>query len=192
MAARGVADSGIALFDHLQDAQPAHAATAAIRGPLIVRGHEVTDAPMTAAPDVQHELRRRLRVHLYDESGATPAGTAIYSLADPRDVRASRYIGQTAQPRRRLLQHVRTARVWLPEETPWWVKEPRLRPLYGWIRELYQQDGRLPMMIVHAWVEAERAQLAEREHIRLCLECQLPLLNLAICHVGGAREAKRT
>jgi hypothetical protein len=34
-------------------------------------------------------LRRRLHLHLYDESGATPAGIAIYSLADPREVRVS-------------------------------------------------------------------------------------------------------
>jgi hypothetical protein len=82
---------------------------------LIVRGQEVTNAPITAAPDVQQELRRRLRLH------------------------------------------VRTARLWLPEETRWWVKEPRLRPLYGWIRELYQQDGRLPMMIVHHMSRRRRA-----------------------------------
>ena len=158
---------------------------------MIVRAHE-TSTPIAAAPDVQHELHRRLRLHLYDESGATPGGTAIYSLADPRDVRASRYVGQTTQPRRRLLQHVRTARLWLPDEMPWWVEAPRLRPLYGWIRELYREEGRLPMMIVHAWVEAERAQLAERERIRLCLERQLPVLNVAICHVGGADDPERT
>ena len=136
--------------------------------------------------DQQRALRRRLRVHLYDEFGALPEGTAIYSLADPRDVRASRYIGQTAQPPRRLLQHVRTARLWLPAETPWWVKAPPLRPLYGWIRELYLEDRRLPVMIVHAWVAAEHAELAERERVQFCLERQLPLLNVAICQIPAA------
>ncbi len=143
-------------------------------------------APFTPPPVLQCELRRRLRLHLYDESGAPAEGTAIYSLADPRDVRTSRYIGQTAQPRRRLLQHVRTARLWLPEEIPWWVKEPQLRPLYQWLRALYSQEGRLPVMIVHAWVAAERARLAEREHIRVCLERRLPLLNVAICQMECA------
>jgi hypothetical protein len=118
----------------------------------------------------------------------TAAGAAIYSLADPREVRDSRYVGQTAQPARRLMQHLRTARLWLPDETPWWVRAPRLRPLYRWIRELHSQEGRLPVMLVHAWVEAQDAQRAEREHIRVCLERQLPLLNVAICQVAGMDE----
>jgi hypothetical protein len=142
-----------------------------------------------AAAAVQRELRRRLPLHMYDESGATPAGTAIYSLADPREVRVSRYIGQTAQPSRRLMQHLRAARLWLPDETPWWIKAPQLRPLYRWIRELYGEEGRLPVMIVHAWIEAELAQLAERDHIRACLERQLPLLNVAICQMAAVDEA---
>ncbi len=141
-------------------------------------------------PDLQQELHRRLRLHLIDESGVTPAGTAIYSLADPRDVRASRYVGQTAQPRRRLMQHVRTARLWLPDEIPWWVKAPRLRPLYGWIRELHRQEGRLPVMIVHDWVEAEHAHLAERDRIHSCLERRLPLLNVAICQITPAARQR--
>jgi hypothetical protein len=149
-------------------------------------------SPLVASPAaaaVQRQLRRRLPQHLYDESGVTPAGTAIYSLADPREARVSRYIGQTAQPSRRLMQHLRAARLWLPDETPWWIKAPRLRPLYRWIRELYGQEGRLPVMVVHAWIEAERAQLAERDHIRACLERQLPLLNVAICQMVDAAEA---
>jgi hypothetical protein len=154
-------------------------------------GSESLSTLFRPLPGVEHELRRRLRLHLYDESGTTPAGTAIYSLADPRAVRVSRYIGQTAHPPRRLMQHVRTARLWLPDETPWWVRAPRLRPLYTWIRELHQQEGRLPVMVVHAWVEEQHAHLAEREHIRSCLEQQLPLLNVAICQMAGAVEAAR-
>jgi hypothetical protein len=138
-----------------------------------------------AAAALQRELRRRLHLHLYDESGVTPAGTAIYSLADPREVRVSRYVGQTTQPARRLMQHLRTARLWLPDETPWWIEAPRLRPLYHWIRELHSQEGRLPVMIVHAWVDTQHAQRAERNHIRVCLERQLPLLNIAICQMSG-------
>ena len=132
---------------------------------------------------LQRELRRRLHLYVYDESGVAPAGTAIYSLADPREARISRYIGQTGQPARRLMQHLRTARLWLPDETPWWVEAPRLQPLYRWIRELHSQEGRLPVMIVHAWVEAQHAQLVELERICACLAQRLPLLNVAICQM---------
>ena len=114
--------------------------------------------PSAAAAALQRELRRRLHTHLYDESGVTPAGTAIYSLADPREARISRYIGQTRQPARRLMQHLRTARLWLPDETPWWV-------------------------------EAQHAQLVERERIRACLAQHLPLLNVMICQMAGVEEA---
>ena len=114
--------------------------------------------PSAAAAALQREVRRRLHTHLYDESGVTPAGTAIYSLADPREARISRYIGQTRQPARRLMQHLRTARLWLPDETPWWV-------------------------------EAQHAQLVERERIRACLAQQLPLLNVVICQMAGVEEA---
>src|ERR1700748_904750 len=99
---------------------------------------------------------------LYDDSGVTPCGIAIYSLADPRDLRLTRYIGQTAAPRRRFLQHMNTARLWLPDDPPWWVKQPSLRPLYEWLRELHSEDHRLPTMIIHTWIgSAKQARLAE-------------------------------
>lgn len=151
-----------------------------------------SESPLGSSPAavaLQRELRRRLPLHVYDESGVTPAGTAIYSLADPREVRVSRYVGQTAQPARRLMQHLRSARLWLPDETPWWIEAPRLRPLYQWIRELHSQEGRLPVMVVQAWVDTQDAQRAERDHIRVCLERQLPLLNLAICQMSGVDAA---
>jgi hypothetical protein len=142
-----------------------------------------------AAAPLQRDLRRRLHLHLYDESGVAPAGTAIYSLADPREVRLTRYVGQTAQPARRLMQHLRNARLWLPDETPWWIEAPRLRPLYHWIRDLHSQEGRLPVMVVHAWVDTQHAQRAERDHIRVCLDRQLPLLNVAICQMSDVDAA---
>ena len=150
-----------------------------------------SESPLGSSPVaavLQRELRRRLHLYLYDESGVTPAGAAIYTLADPREARISRYVGCTEHPARRLMQHVRTARLWLPDETPWWIKAPQLRPLYQWIRDLYSQEERLPVMVVHAWVEAEDAQRAERDHIRVCLERQLPLLNVAICQMVGVDE----
>jgi hypothetical protein len=123
-------------------------------------------------------IRGRLGAHLYDESADVLAGIAIYSLSDPRDIRGIRYIGQTAAPRRRLLQHLGTARLWLPDETPWWVRSPKLRPLYLWIRGLYRDERRLPVMVVCAWVEAAQARAAERHRIDECLARHLSLLNV--------------
>jgi hypothetical protein len=123
-------------------------------------------------------IRQRAAQLLIDESGVAPAGTAIYALADPRDVRTPRYIGQTRSPRRRYLQHVGQARLWLPDERPWWIKEPKLRPLYDWLRELHRDEGRLPAMVVTEWVPDEAdARLVERERILAGLARQWPLLN---------------
>ena len=116
---------------------------------------------------------------LYDDSGLTPSGIAIYSLADPRDLRLTRYIGQTAAPRRRFMQHMNTARLWLADEPPWWVQQPSLRPLYTWLRELHSEDHRLPTMIIHAWIESpKQARLAERARIFAALADQLPIFNV--------------
>jgi hypothetical protein len=136
------------------------------------------------------QLARRLREHvkreLYDDSRADAIGTAIYSLADPRDLRLSRYIGQTASPVRRFLQHLRTARLWMPDEIPWWVQQPKLRPLYEWLRELHRDEGRLPTMVIHNWVgTTQAARLAERARIYESLANRLPLLNVEREFLGG-------
>jgi len=136
------------------------------------------------------QLARRLRDHvkrqLYDDSRVQPVGTAIYSLADPRDLRVTRYIGQTAAPGRRFLQHLRTARLWMPDEIPWWVQQPKLRPLYEWLRELHRDEGRLPTMVIHSWVETtQAARLAERARIYQSLANRLPLLNVEREFLGG-------
>jgi hypothetical protein len=130
-------------------------------------------------------IRSRLSAQLYDDSGDSPEGIAIYSLSDPRDLRRIRYIGQSAAPRRRLLQHLSTARLWLPDQTPWWVTSPKLRPLYRWIRELYQEEERLPVMMICSWVETAAARLAEQERICACLAKELPLLNIERARLGG-------
>jgi hypothetical protein len=135
---------------------------------------------------VNSGLRVPLSAQLYDDSGGAAGEVAIYSLSDPRDLQEIRYIGQSCAPSRRLRQHLSTARLWLPEQTPWWVRSPRLRPLYEWIRALYREGERLPVMVIHAWVEANEARIAEREHICACLERQLPLLN-----VEGERPRQR-
>ena len=123
------------------------------------------------------QLRNRLVSHLYDESGVAPEGVAIYSLSDPRDIRDIRYVGQTTAPRRRLLQHIGTARLWLPNERPWWVKSPKLRPLYDWLREIYRDGGRLPVMVVSAWTDVSNARALERDRIYDCMQRKLSLLN---------------
>ena len=77
------------------------------------------------------------------------------------------------------LQHLRTARLWLPDELPWWVLQPKLRPLYEWIRELHRDGERLPTMVIHSWVETTKAaRIAERARIHESLAKQLPLLNV--------------
>ena len=135
------------------------------------------------------QLARHIRSHvaaqLYDDSGSTAQGTAIYSLSDPRDIRQIRYVGQTSAPKRRFLQHLNTARLWLPDETPWWVKSPKLRPLSQWIRDLYGEEFRLPTMIISTWVNGvPAARLAERTRICECLEQRLQLLNVEAQMIG--------
>jgi hypothetical protein len=128
------------------------------------------------------QLRRRCRLHtraqLYDESGSDPIGWAIYALSDPRDLREVRYVGQTTSPRRRFLQHLNHAQLSLPDELPWWLKQPKLRPLYTWIRELYADGDRLPVMVVSSWqTSITQARHAERARIYDCLTHGRQLLN---------------
>lgn len=135
--------------------------------------------PLTRTQLMQR-VRRRLELLVCDESGHEPAAVAIYTLSDPRDLRAVRYVGQTRSPRRRFLQHVNNARLWLPDEddSAWWIRLPRQRPLYRWIRELHREEYRLPAMVITQWVDSERlARSAERNHIEHCLGRQLALLN---------------
>ena len=134
--------------------------------------------PLSKAQLARH-IRKHVASQLYDESVQDPEGTAIYELADPREIRRVRYVGQTSGPRRRFLQHLTAARLWLPEERPWWVKSPKLLPLYTWIRELYRDELRLPIMVITRWAAAgTEARLAERHRIYECLGQQLPLLNI--------------
>ena len=67
----------------------------------------------------------------------------------------------------------------MPDETPWWVKAPKMRPLSAWIRDLYNDGYRLPVMVIGAWVDtASEARVAERARIYECLERRLRLLNV--------------
>jgi hypothetical protein len=130
---------------------------------------------------VRQLLRRHTAMHLYDESGAVSEGLAIYTLSDPRDARDVKYVGQTRSPRRRFLQHLNHAQLWLPDERPWWIKQPKLRPLYTWIRALYREDCRLPVMIVTAWAPTvTAARLIERACIFEHLALKSPLLNVEV------------
>jgi hypothetical protein len=139
----------------------------------------------TAAPVAAHKtalarhVRGSLDSHICDESGSAQHGTAIYTLSDPRDIRATRYVGQTSAPRRRLRQHVDTARLWLPDVTPWWIRSTRHRPLYEWIRALYADGHRFPVMVIWQWVEGTgEARLAERALILRHLTERASLLNV--------------
>ena len=54
-----------------------------------------------------------------------------------------------------------------------------MRPLSQWIRELYRDEFRLPVMVISAWVPTlEGARVAERIRIHECLQQQLRLLNV--------------
>jgi hypothetical protein len=130
-------------------------------------------------PQAARYIRSHVAAQLYDASAVPPQGTAIYTLADPRELRRVRYVGQSRAPKRRFLQHLNTARVWMPADTPWWVKDPGLRPLSEWIRQLYLEEMRLPTMVICDWVDSTAAaRLAERARICACLEDQLQLLNV--------------
>lgn len=128
---------------------------------------------------LKHHIRSRIANLVQDESGIEPAGIAIYTLADPRDARAVRYVGLSAAPMRRYLQHLHVARLWLPDEVPWWIKSPQLRPLYEWIRELHRDDYRLPVMVIAEWCESlTAARSRERQHIYDYLIREFSLLNV--------------
>jgi len=126
------------------------------------------------------------RSHVHIEVDGPPGATAIYSLADPRDARAARYVGQTRNPRARFAQHVRTARLELPDGVPWWVRSPKHRPLYAWIRELNRDGGRLPFMWVEEWVDPGVDPLvAERAAIMRWLAQGAALLNVEARQIDG-------
>ena len=128
---------------------------------------------------VSMRMRRHIRAELYDDSGDSARGIAIYTLSDPRSIRDVRYVGQTQSPARRFAQHLNTARLWLPDEVPWWVKSPQLRPLYAWIRELYADERRMPVMVVTAWAGSiGEARVLERARIMECLESRFEILNV--------------
>jgi hypothetical protein len=134
-------------------------------------------------------MRRHIRAELHDDSGERARGIAIYTLSDPRSIREVRYVGQTKSPARRFAQHLNTARLWLPEEVPWWVESPKLRPLYTWIRELYADDRRLPVMVIAAWAGSiAEARVLERARIMECLEGRLEILNVEREILGRQRQ----
>ena len=138
-----------------------------------------------AHSDVARRVRAAARSHIYEEGGGIDGATAIYTLADPRDARCPLYVGQTRNLRRRFMQHVQTARLWLPDETPWWVRSPKHRPLYAWIRALYRDGGRLPFMWVAERVDAGSDPLvAERATILRLLAEGARLLNVE-AHARG-------
>jgi len=127
---------------------------------------------------VSRLIRARLDRLLVDDSSTSPLDAAIYTLSDPRDLRCVRYVGQTRTPRRRLLQHLNAARLWLPDARPWWVKDPRLLPVYEWIRELFQDEQRLPVMLVVEWTTSADVRLAERRRILEAIASGQPVLNV--------------
>jgi len=75
--------------------------------------------------------------------------------------------------------------LWLPEEMPWWMAHPKMRPLSEWIRALYRDECRLPTMLINEWVRSvTHARVAERRRIYECLEQRLVLLNVEMENLG--------
>jgi hypothetical protein len=135
---------------------------------------------------LMQQLRAAARSHIHGANEAPAGWTAVYTLADPRDLRRARYVGQTRQPRRRFTQHLHTARLWLPDATPWWVGSPQHRPLYTWIRALHRDGGRLPFMWIVEWLEPGRDRLAaERAAIMTLLAQCAELLNAEARALGA-------
>ena len=127
------------------------------------------------------------RAHVHVGIVGAAGGTALYTLADPRDVRCPRYVGQTRDPYARFAQHVQTARLSLPDADGklWWVRSPKHRPLYLWIRELHRDGGRLPFMCVEEWVDSGADPLvAERATIMRWLARGAALLNVEATQLG--------
>jgi hypothetical protein len=126
------------------------------------------------------------RSHVHAGACSERGGTAVYTLADPRDLQSPRYVGQTRDPHARFAQHVQTARLWLPDQVPWWVRSPKHRPLYTWIRELNRDGGRLPFLCVEEWVEPDADPLvAERAAIMRWLAQGAALLNAEALKLGA-------
>ena len=116
-------------------------------------------------------LAAAARLHVHDAAKPAPGATAIYTLADPR---------------RRFVQHVQTARLSAPDLTPWWVRSPKHRPLYEWIRALYRDEGRLPFLWVTEWIDAGAdARVAERAAIMQLLAAGAALLNVEARSCGA-------
>ena len=135
---------------------------------------------------LSRSVRNAARSHIHDCGGGEGGSTAIYTLADPREVRCPRYVGQTRAPRRRFAQHIRTARLELPDQVPWWVRSPKHRALHEWIRELYADEQRLPFMWVIEWVDANADPLvAERATIMRLLAQGVRLLNVEARVLGA-------
>ena|SRR6185503_9697058 len=141
---------------------------------------------LTKAQILRH-VRARRAESIHDDSGCEPRGFAVYTLSDPRAVREVRYVGQTRSPARRFGQHINMARLWLPDEVPWWFKSPELRPLYEWIRQLHGDERRLPVLVIVEWVPTlAEARAREREHIYDRLRAQQPLFNVERARLAHA------
>ena len=145
-----------------------------------------------AAATLAARLRGPLAALVCDVASGLHEGIALYTLSDPRDVRAVRYVGQTRAPLRRYRQHVRAASLLLATAMPWWARAPHLVPLHGWIRTLYGDGRRLPFMLVHQWVACVAEALAlERALIERHRAAGCQLLNCEALRAPARRRRSR-
>ncbi len=147
----------------------------------------VARQPPVTQRELMRHVRARLTESIHDDSTCEAGEFAVYTLSDPRAIREVKYVGQTRAPRQRLWQHINTARLWQPDEVPWWFKSPALRPLYEWIRQLYGDEGRLPFMIIVQWLPTlVEARACERTNIYDLVRAKQSLFNVECARLGQA------
>lgn len=142
--------------------------------------------------DVVGQLRRLAPGLVCDISDGERAGVALYTLSDPRDVRAVRYVGQSRAPLRRYGQHVRAACLELDVPPPWWLRQPHLGPLQEWIRALHADGERLPFMLITHWAPSVgAARVLEQSLIRAHQARGCALLNCEALREPGPRPRSK-
>ena len=66
------------------------------------------------------------------------------------------------------------------------MRSPKHRPLYGWIRALHRDGGRLPIMWIEEWVEPGADPLvAERAAMMRLMTAGAALLNVEASRLGA-------
>lgn len=108
----------------------------------------------------------QIDAHILDLSPKRSGAFAVYGLAEDGNRERVQYLDFTVNPQRRLLQHWMSPRLWLSRRAADRITSSTLQPLCHWIRALYEQKQRLPVMAIYEWLpslsQAEAAAFAHR------------------------------